>query len=278
MKISRATSIIIVKQLTSVCIAVSIVFVAVHAFALTAQEQYERARQFHEQGNDVQGCAWLEKAANQGHRDAQNKIGVCYQNGYGGTKSLQKAAYWYAKAAELGDYSSMSNLAGMLASGDGVPRDCRRAEQYFRRSADQIGQSSFGLGLMYQQGCDSVAPNISQMAKYFEKSAEQGYSDGQSNIAYLYANGRGVPKNFEKACYWATVASLQGNRQGLANADVFCAQLSSGHAADAKRRAEQFGMGGTSLGQAPAQSYSAAETSTPASGGSSFKRRWKKAE
>ena len=41
---------------------------------------------------------WWEKAAEQGHGDAQFNIGVCYYNGDGVEQSKTKAIYWFRKA------------------------------------------------------------------------------------------------------------------------------------------------------------------------------------
>jgi TPR repeat protein len=41
---------------------------------------------------------WFKKAANQGNADAQYNLGVCYENGHGVKKDLQKAKFWKDKS------------------------------------------------------------------------------------------------------------------------------------------------------------------------------------
>lgn len=46
----------------------------------------------------------------QGHADAQNNIGWCYQNGLGVAKDVHEAVKWYRKAAKQGNARSQKKL------------------------------------------------------------------------------------------------------------------------------------------------------------------------
>ena len=50
----------------------------------------------------VSAVQWYRKAAEQGHRGAQERLGWCYRLGYGVTKDKTEATKWYRKAAEQG--------------------------------------------------------------------------------------------------------------------------------------------------------------------------------
>ncbi len=58
-------------------------------------------------------CAahWFAKAAEQGHKRAQNHLGLLYARGEGVEKDLAQAAHWYAKAAEQGFDKAKQALA-----------------------------------------------------------------------------------------------------------------------------------------------------------------------
>jgi len=45
----------------------------------------------------------------------------------------------------------------------------------------------------------------------YTKSAEQGFAKAQFNLGRMYANGKGVPKDYEQAFYWYTQAAEQGD-------------------------------------------------------------------
>ncbi|MEJ2135228.1 MAG: tetratricopeptide repeat protein [Desulfofustis sp.] len=53
---------------------------------------------------------WYQKAAEQGHNDAQNNLGVMYHIGEGVTQDYNKAAKWYKKGMKNGDLDSKRNL------------------------------------------------------------------------------------------------------------------------------------------------------------------------
>jgi uncharacterized protein len=68
--------------------------------------------------------------------------------GYGFEQDQKQAAYWYEKAAEQGHQEAQYNLARLYASGQGVPRDQGQALRWVRASASQgyaPAQARFGM-------------------------------------------------------------------------------------------------------------------------------------
>ncbi len=57
-----------------------------------------------------QAFAWYLKAAKQGDRFAQTKVGSAYQHGDGVAKDDKQAVFWYRKAAEQGSAAAQDNL------------------------------------------------------------------------------------------------------------------------------------------------------------------------
>ena len=58
----------------------------------------------------VKAAYWYGKAAEQGHGDAQNRLGFCYEWGEGVAKDKARAIYWYTRAAEQGYPGAQDNL------------------------------------------------------------------------------------------------------------------------------------------------------------------------
>jgi hypothetical protein len=56
--------------------------------------------------------------------------------------------------------------------------------------------------------------------RWYRKAAEQGYAAGQTNLGYMYANGRGVAKDDTEAVEWYRKAAEQGNALGQNNLGV----------------------------------------------------------
>ena len=81
---------------------------------------------------------WWEKAAEQGHGDAQFNIGVCYYEGNGIKQSYSKAIYWYKKAAEQGNSSAQYNIGVCYYNGDGVEQSKTKAIYWFRKACNNF--------------------------------------------------------------------------------------------------------------------------------------------
>ena len=65
--------------------------------------------------DDSMAFQWFEKAAEQGHADAQCQLGVCYLRGDGVEKNSAKAIEWCKKAMQNGS-SSAEAIAGIKGS------------------------------------------------------------------------------------------------------------------------------------------------------------------
>ena len=74
-------------------------------------------------GNSAEAVKWYTLAADRGFADAQNNLGVCYENGNGVAKSYAEAVKWYKLAAEQGDSIAQNNLGVCYANGEGVDQN-----------------------------------------------------------------------------------------------------------------------------------------------------------
>src|SRR5215813_9227458 len=52
-----------------------------------------------------------------------------------------------------------------------------------------------GLGVLYENGKGVPARDFTQAVQWYRAAAAQGFPAGQNNLALLYADGRGVPRN-----------------------------------------------------------------------------------
>ncbi|CAK0743872.1 hypothetical protein CCP3SC15_1280016 [Gammaproteobacteria bacterium] len=48
-------------------------------------------------------------------------------------------------------------------------------------------------------------------AQWFQRAAEQGLAGAQANLGMMYRDGRGVPKDEEKAREWLQRAGFEGD-------------------------------------------------------------------
>ena len=88
--------------------------------------------------DDAEAVTWYRKAAEQGHAEAQNNLGVMYNRGEGVPQDYTEAVTWYRKAAEQGHAYAQNNLGRMYANGDGVPQDNVEAHTWLNLAASRL--------------------------------------------------------------------------------------------------------------------------------------------
>jgi len=79
---------------------------------------------------------WYRRAAEGDEPDAENELGVHYQDGDGVEQNYVQAAHWFRKAAEHvpdlgGAGQGRNNLGNLYADGSGVPKDYVQAYMWF---------------------------------------------------------------------------------------------------------------------------------------------------
>ena len=157
------------------------------------------------ENNPTLGAKWLEKAAHQGHVDAQLFLGSFYLDGEGLKKDRTKALFWLKKSAEKN-----SPLAqGTLAREYYLDKNYEEALKWFNKAAEQDETlSQYHLGIMYFAGL-GVSKNYQIARKYFEKAAIKGYAAAQLELGTMYAKGEGVPQDYKKSFYWWNKSAAQ---------------------------------------------------------------------
>ncbi|HVO82841.1 MAG TPA: trypsin-like peptidase domain-containing protein [Syntrophobacteria bacterium] len=73
-------------------------------------------------------------------------------------------------------------------------------------------EAEFNLALVYLQG-DGIPRDAAKAAAWLEKSALQGYAQAQFRLARMYARGEGVPTDPAKAVEWMEKAAGQGHAE-----------------------------------------------------------------
>jgi hypothetical protein len=146
--------------------------------------------------------------------DAITFLGDAYRRGLlGVVKSDKKAAKIYRRAVELGDVRAMIFLGFMHVNGLGVKLDKKKAERLLRMAADRgvaLAQYNFGILLYSEQ-------KFEEAFRYFVLAANQGYTDGENNLAVCYRDGRGTEVDLGKARYWFERAAAKGDETATRN-------------------------------------------------------------
>jgi len=162
----------------------------------------------------VQAVKWYRLAAERGDADAQNRLGVCYANGYGVGKDVETAYALFRKSAEHGHAGGQRNMGLCYRNGWGVAVDMGEAVEWFRKAAEQgDAWAQNDLGWHYETGT-GIAQSRVEAEKWYAKSAEQGYALAQSNWGMFFL-GHFRWAEDEKAFDLFSKAAAQGDVRGL---------------------------------------------------------------
>lgn len=179
------------------------------------------------------GPASLRQAAMRGDAAAQTEVASRYAAGQGVARDLGQAVQWYGRAAAQGSAMAQYRLAALYERGMGTTQDAERARVWYARAAEQGNvKAMHNLAVLSVSGGRS---DYAVAAKWFTLAADFGLADSQVNLAILYQNGLGVPKDLTRTYKWLALAGRSGDREAAARMAQIKSRLSSGdlEAADA---------------------------------------------
>ena len=81
-----------------------------------------------------------------------------------------------------------------------------------------LGDKSAELYRMGNKGY--LSGNYAMALRYFRPLAKKGHKKAQKTIGWMYATGRGLPKDYVKAFAWLSVAVENGDRTAGRNLDT----------------------------------------------------------
>ena len=159
----------------------------------------------------AQAQAWLGKAANAGHLDAQTTLGLLlFDSG-----SREAAMGWLKKAAERGEPRAMLVYGTALFNGDGAPRDPLMAYAYVSRAAAQglepakttleqmdqilpVDVRRRGVEIALQKAAEKPAPGAKAPAKVAAKPATKPAAPPAAKPPVKVASKPAAPTPAEK--------------------------------------------------------------------------------
>ncbi|MGC9490523.1 MAG: tetratricopeptide repeat protein [Thermovirgaceae bacterium] len=139
------------------------------------------------------------------------RLGWKYKTGQGAERNLEKAFHWFEKAAMQGHAEAQFETARCYYFGEGVPEDLRQAARWFEEAAMQgHAEAQFYLGGLYWFG-EGFERNEEKALNLWFLGAAKGEPDCQHNLAAHYFNlGEKDPANYRKAYYWYRQAAEGG--------------------------------------------------------------------
>ena len=90
--------------------------------------------------------------------------------------------------------------------------DYATAVKEFRAVAEQGDtDAQYNLGFMYDVGKGVVQDYKKEAVKWYRKAADQGHTSAQYNLGFMYDGGKGVVQDYKEAIKWYRTAAEQGH-------------------------------------------------------------------
>ncbi|MGC2246466.1 MAG: AMIN domain-containing protein [Terriglobales bacterium] len=160
----------------------------------------------------VDGLQPLETKAQAGDPESETLLALAYYAGVLLKKDDAEATRLLHQAADRG-YMAAEESLGMLAE-TGIGTEQRRpspaeALEWYHKAAQQGSMdAATDIALMYANG-KGIARDPGQAVVWFRRAAEGGDGSARYNLALMYERGEGVPQDFKEAVRWLTAAADQ---------------------------------------------------------------------
>ena len=208
-----------------------------------AAEAGERSAQFElashlERCNTTQNIAeiahWFQKAADQGHPDAQFRMGQAYEVGLGVKRDAARAVEYYRRsteggreearlrwltlAANEGDVDAQVNIALMYITGSIVPANLAEAEKWLEKAAQQrfaIRADSSSADFSGQNS------RMEQVREFAFSLANRDHAEACYWLGLIYKDGCGVGADEVTSSKWLIKAADKGHEAAIRELESF---------------------------------------------------------
>eukprot|EP01132_Coremiostelium_polycephalum_P000069 gene69-95_t len=171
----------------------------------------------------VKAVEWLEKAAQQGHVEAQYALG-CIHDEEGEKQDKHQAFEWFERAAKQGHADAQYNVGYSYKYGKGVAANEAKSQEWYKAAASSYQklveagdrEALYDLGCMYNEG-EGVDKDPVKAVEWLEEVAQQGHVEAQYVLGYMYGDSEGGIEDPVKAFGWFEKAAKQGHADAQYN-------------------------------------------------------------
>lgn len=161
-------------------------------------------------------------ASKHGHAEAGYRAALCYEFGWGTTKSYPKAVQFYRNSASKNHPGAASRLGLACISGDmGLKDKYREGVKWLKRASEsadsQYNSGPYELGLMHLTGHGEVIfKDEAYAAQLLTQSAELGHVQANFLMGQAYENGfYGCPRDAALSVHFYNGAATRGHVDGM---------------------------------------------------------------
>lgn len=110
--------------------------------------------------------------------------------------------------------------------------------QQMAEKGDPVAENALGLRYFEGDEKNGVPHDEKEAFAWFSKAAEDGSLSAQAKLGPLYWNGRGVPKDLNKAYFWTVLARARGDQENRALATLLASGMTRSQAAAIEQQAD----------------------------------------
>uniref|UniRef100_UPI0037DC13AA ATP-binding cassette domain-containing protein n=1 Tax=Candidatus Methanarcanum hacksteinii TaxID=2911857 RepID=UPI0037DC13AA len=172
------------------------------------QAQVDYADILIKSGNRDDAITYYQSAANKGHLDARNKVATLNQTS---DFDRQEILDIYEKISIPGDCLNEFRYADLILKTAWDNDDRKKAFDIFIKAAeDGYPNALHQIAIMYRDGIGTPR-DLNKMEEWLTRASEMGFIPSMMMLADSYSTGNILPKDDEKAFKWYLKASELGN-------------------------------------------------------------------
>ncbi|MDO8692732.1 MAG: tetratricopeptide repeat protein [Sheuella sp.] len=197
--------------------------------------------ELYDEGDYTKAFQTLDKLAREGNTQAQQVLGVMYENGQGVKKDERQAIVWFRQAADANNASAQYLLGSILerqAAGSETPIETLKWYRLAATNGHPSAQYRMGqLELKATKG--GAAPDLLKASYWFGLAAVQGDPQAQLQYGLLIMQGRTGRADRVLGYMWVDIAQGLGDNATIQDAIVAARSLSSTELQSAKKMSTQ---------------------------------------
>jgi hypothetical protein len=147
------------------------------------------------------------------------------------------------EAAGAGDAYAQVVLGQLLLNGKSGVTDPQQAARWYRKAAGQDPKASkyvaiaqANLASLYWEG-RGVPKDASEATRLYQQAARNGFGDARGVLIGMYYRGDGIPKDIVQAFKWASIDLASGNTRSKPAVDAIAREMTSAQRAQALQQA-----------------------------------------
>jgi TPR repeat protein len=191
-------------------------------------------------GDYAKASEMLDKLAQAGNAQAQQALGVMYENGQGVNKDENLALNLYRQAAANNNESAQYLLGTLLESKSGLVNNQNEIIKWYRLAATNGHPSAqYKMGQLELVGTRGTAPDLLKASYWFGLAAAQGDPQAQLQYGLMLMQGRAGASDRILGYMWIDIAQGLGDNTTAQAALQAAKSLSPNELQSAKKMASQ---------------------------------------